>query len=836
MEPRAWDTHDPHINTVTTTNHLHLHHFLPHSPSPAPYFHIFNQSERTLMDNKPHPPFRSFSLASSASLNLSSTNITRVPSGPLLTVNLALNRTSSAQDHMYHKAKVMLRALGQIEGMGPYLNAAYSAAERCAEQQALALPQQLQTDGLSSNAFRASVGSSGFSIHLGHSQTSQNVKNIEKNCIFSFTAGILPASLSTDPVTELWKLLQQGVPLCLLFNAACPDAQKIEFDSNDDLNTSKKNVYLFLCEYQKHPSFSGGDMFTISDVYLDSSHDLLKVMKVVSTVLDKLGPQSDLDSSMPDIGELKLTDDKSKVFRELIQTERKYLSDLELLLDYKEELSNAEAISSEQLHMLFPNLSEVVDFHRRLLNGFECNTNVPTKYQRIGLVFLHASNGPFKAYEPWTIGQISAIELINREAPNLRKASTLLDPGFELQSYIIKPIQRLCKYPLLIKELIKAYSDCADTECYYELQRASVAMKDVANQVNEAQRRAENVGFCQSLMERVNNWRGFSIKDQGELLYHAPVAVKDGENEKEYIACLFEQILFFFSEVPSHESKHKEKKMREFLTLRKKSSSGMSSSTANLLENLNSVKDKTSLELKGRVYVSEIYIINSLNLPGYWLLISWTGKKGSGVFKLRYKTEEVRSQWETCLRQLKQNEIDARHRRSRDSRGSLTAYEGLDAGNESPMAYSGRNDGTPSTQRHHSSSSTMSMMKLSRNQPGSSRVSSSSTNGHQTSHEPVLPGLIVAINLIYKKARIEQPLLISSGALFFELHLRISAHTALSSNVDEDVVISKLKYKDEDGDYVVMDSNDDWSLAVDMLEELLEADESAEKALTIWVS
>ncbi|KAF3992097.1 hypothetical protein FT663_02414 [Candidozyma haemuli var. vulneris] len=789
------------------------------------------------MENTPHPPFRSFSSASSASLNSSSTNITRVPSGPLLTLNSALNRTSSAQDHMYHKAKVMLKALAQVEGMTPYLNAAYTAAERCAEQQALALPQQLQTDGSSANAFRASVGSGGFSIHSGQSSASQNVKNIEKNCIFTFTAGILPASLSTDPVTELWKLLQQGVPLCLLFNAACPDTKKIEIDPSDDLNTSKKNVYLFLCEYQKHPSFSSDNMFTISDVYSDSSHDLLKVMKVVSTVLDKLGPQTPEENSIPDIGELKLTDDKSKVFRELIQTERKYLADLELLLAYKQELSNADAISSEQLHLLFPNLNEIVDFHRRLLNGFECNTNVPTKYQRIGSVFLHASNGPFKAYEPWTIGQISAIELINREAPNLRKASSILDPGFELQSYIIKPIQRLCKYPLLIKELIKAYSDCADTECYYELQRASVAMKDVANQVNEAQRRAENVGFCQSLMERVNNWRGFSIKDQGELLYHAAVAVKDGDNEKEYIACLFEQILFFFSEVPSHESKHKEKKMREFLTSRKKSSSGMSSSTANLLENLNSVKDKTSLELKGRVYVSEIYIINSLNLPGYWLSISWTGKKGSGVFKLRYKTEEVRSQWEACLRQLKQNEIDARHRRSRDSRGSLTAYESHEyPHNDSPVSHPTRVDGTPSTQRHHSSSSTMSMMKSSKNQPNSSRVSSSSTNGHQMHNEPVSPGSIVAINLIYKKSRIEQPLLISSGASFFELHSRISAHIASSATVDDDVVISKLKYKDEDGDYVVMDSNDDWSLAVDMLEELFEADETAERALTIWVS
>lgn len=725
--------------------------------------------------------------------------------------------------------------------MEPCLNAAYSAAERCAEQQALALSQKLQqSDGISSLAFRSSVGSGGFSIYLDHSTSSNQGSAPINNNIFTFTAGVLPANLSVDPVTQLWKLFQQGAPLCLVFNSIRPNLP-IPVASSDDLRACKKAVYEFIIAIKTQLHLDDDFIFTISNVFLDSSHDLLKVMRVVNHLMEMnpLVSEPTLDPSLPDIGDLKLTDDRSKVFRELIQTERKYLSDLELLMKYRDELLNAELIANEQLHVLFPNLNDIVDFHRRLLNGLECNINVPTKYQRIGSVFLHASNGPFKSYEPWTIGQISAIELINRESANLKKSSSLIDPGFELQSYIIKPIQRLCKYPLLLKELIKAYGDSTDSPYYNELSMAHVAMKDVANQVNEAQRRAENVGFLQNLVERVKNWRGFNLRDQGDLLYHSVVAVKDGDSEKEYVAYLFENIIFFFIEVHTADGKPKDKKMRDILTTRKKSGNGMSSSTANLLENLNSVKEKSTLELKGRVYISEIYNISSSNLLGYMLVISWSGKKESGSFTLRYRTEEPRNQWETCLRQLKTNEMNSQiQRKPRDSRGSLGTHESYDNynGNGSPMSYYPQHDGTPmSSQRHNSSSSTMSMMKGSRIHSGSVGGASANSHDHRVSDPLETAGPPVIVELYCNKVKIAEPLRVSMNVSFFDLHLKISSHIAASGTTGDDVVISKLKYKDEDGDFVVMDSNDDWVLALDMVNELCEQD-GVERSLTIWVS
>lgn len=729
---------------------------------------------------------------------------------------------------MYYKCNALLHRLSKVPGMEPYVIAARAPAEKCAEQQALALSQLLQQSDQTNKTFRTSVGSLGFSIYLDQSAGSHGTASAVSTNTFTFTAGVLPANLSVDPATQLWKLFQRGTPLCILFNNICPD-EAIAIQEGDDLRMCKKAVYDFVVAVKTSHLVDDEAMFTISNVFSDNTHDLLRIVLVILSLLDefKLAPYDQQESELAShFAEIQIADERSKVFNELIQTERKYISDLELLLQYRNELRNADALSSEQLHILFPNLSDIVDFHRRLLAGLECNINVPTKYQRIGSIFVHASNGPFAAYEPWTVGQISAIELINREAANLKKASSLIDPGFELQSFIIKPIQRLCKYPLLLKELIKTYSDSSNATYYNELLMANAAMKEVANQVNEAQRRAENVGFLQNLTDRVKNWRGFNLKEQGELLYHSVVTIKDGDNVKEYVAYLFERIIFFFVENSTSEGKPKEKTKRDLFSSRKKSHSHVSSSAANLIESLNGGRDSSILELKGRVYISEIYNIASGNLLGYTLVISWSGRKESGSFTLKYRTEETRNQWENCLRFLKSSEMNNHmHRRLRDLRGSFggeISYEQLLQNGTSANESSSNRSSHDSFKRLFSSSSTYSMMKSNR-------------NGEHIG-KPIEPTANpIGIKVHYKNTKIDATMMVASTLLFFELRDRVWDHIVANCEVHGSNRLTKVKYKDEEGDFVVMDSLDDWQVAVEMTEELAE-ENGGEMSLAIWAS
>lgn len=779
------------------------------------------------------PPNRSFSTTLSISLQSSNTSITRVALGPLVN----FNKQSLALDHLHYQCLLLKYRLEAIEGMEPYLSLAFNQAEQCAEQQALTLAQQMQQDNRS-NDYRSLMGSAGFSIHLDYSSSTIANANrlLASNHIYTFTLGVLPANISVDPATLIWKLFQQGAPLCLVFNALYKDYQIPVVDS-DDLRICKKSVYDFLIAVKTHLKYDDDAMFTISNVFLDSTQDLLKICKVVKRMLDKVVPESLAAEKADRALEITITDNMSKVFKEIVETERKYVQDLELLCAYKTELQNAELILSEQIHILFPNLNEIIDFQRRFLNSLECNIKVPEKYQRIGLIFIHAASGPFKAYEPWTIGQLAAIDLINKELGNLRKLSVLLDPGFELQLYIIKPIQRLCKYPLLLRELLKAAdeSDANESTVYQEIVLANALMREMANQVNEAQRRAENVEYLKSLRDRVSNWRGFNLKDQGDLLYHGIVGVRDAENEKEYVAYLFERIVFFFVEVDRPDGKKAEKDKKKILLTRKKSSA--SASTASLLESLNQKLTLTPLELKGRVYILEIYNISLSNSNGYTLVISWLGKKESGLFTLRYRTEEVRNQWEHCLRLLKTNEMNSQiHRKLRDSQSADSTLYDPSANSSVSGVDSLSRLSNGLAYRHNSSLLTFSMMRLGRklgSAPGSAGAERTSSGfpvpftptGVTTAPQLPSPAQAdITIRLLCNQANVGT-VQVSPQVQFDEVSQKI-----VETVQAEVPTVSKLKYKDEDGDFVVMDLNDDWVLALDMLEEAGGGD------LTIWVS
>lgn len=802
----------------------------------------------------PGAVFRSISTNSTVSVNSSTSNIKRVALGPFLLSTMSLNRLSSAEEHMHYKCLDLRLKLKNIKGMEPFLNLAFNSAEQCAEQQALALSQQL--DGSGNNDFRASIGSSGFSIYSdtssGASMTNGHGSN--SNSLFTFTAGVLPASLSVDPATQMWKLFQQGAPLCLIFNSVYPEYQ-IPIVSSDDLRICKKSVYDFLIAVKMYLKFDDDSMFTISNVFLDSTHDLMKIIKVVNMILNikPISKSSSSDVDHLNMAELSLTEDR-KVFKEIVETERKYIQDLELMSSYRDELRSEDFIASEQIEILFPNLNEIIDFQRRFLNGLECNINVAPKYQRIGSVFIHIASHALRAYEAWILGQMSALDIINKESNNLRKSSTLIDPGFELQSMIIKPVQRLCKYPLLLKELLKTMPEYRDNSIppsasFNELLVAEVSMKEVANKVNEAKRRAENVGHLQSLAERVQNWRGFNLRDQGDLLHHGIVAVRDSESEKEYVAYLFEKIIFFFIAIQK-DPKEKEKKKRELLSSKKKSSSSIpSSSTANLLESLNSAKDKSILELKGRVYILEIYNI-STNQTSNNLVISWSGKKESGSFSLRYRTDEIRNQWEQCLRSLKATEmlVQRRLKEAHISNETLTNRDSgaYDLSYNSSLSHnttnnvndtiSLRSSSDSSFRRHDSSSSSFSMMRQARSKSTAEGSRVSSAENHRSSQVSTLLHLI-DIKLIYNKMNISEILTVPSTIQFNELYHKISSKIASSQEIHDDIVVNKLRYKDEDGDFVVMYSNDDWNLAIDMLEEMNESsDEDLPPTLNIWVS
>lgn len=59
-----------------------------------------------------------------------------------------------------------------------------------------------------------------------------------------------------------------------------------------------------------------------------------------------------------------------------------------------------------------------------------------------------------------------------------------------MQSFLIKPIQRICKYPLLLKELLKHTPD--DHPDYEYLSKSCQSIEEIVKKINERKREKDN--------------------------------------------------------------------------------------------------------------------------------------------------------------------------------------------------------------------------------------------------------------------------------------------------------------------------------------------------------
>ncbi|CAG8460819.1 17373_t:CDS:10 [Acaulospora morrowiae] len=452
-----------------------------------------------------------------------------------------------------------------------------------------------------------------------------------------------------DPVTLLWQTFRLGYPLCALFNALQPQKPlKVAFEEDkpgavkSKANANKASVYHFLVACKEELNLHPDQAFSISQLYQDDTNGFVKVINTVKLVTDKIEEKGLLDLSKKQLSRNsdpeKPTDNRAKVVRELLETERKYVQDMEALQNYARELKNQDVVSADTIHLLFANLNNLVDFQRRFLIGVESMSSEPPAEQRFGHLFIQMEEN-FAVYEPFCANYQSASELVIQETPNLQKLAHLVEPTYELPSLLIKPIQRICKYPLLLQELLK-FSNKEETPYYEEIEQGLHAIKRVTDRVNETRRKQENEAVVRDLERRVEDWKGHRISQFGELLLEDIFTMSKDDSEREYHVYLFEKILLCCKETNPKKSQGKQQK------------------------NNGRKQKRASLQLKGRIFIRNITAVmnndqekqlpnpNSSRHGSLSLKVYWKGDTELESFLLKCRTEEQLKQWQTTLDKL----------------------------------------------------------------------------------------------------------------------------------------------------------------------------------------
>ncbi|XP_054978330.1 proto-oncogene DBL isoform X4 [Sorex araneus] len=213
---------------------------------------------------------------------------------------------------------------------------------------------------------------------------------------------------------------------------------------------------------------------------------------------------------------------KSHVLNELIKTERLYVHELfTVLLGYRAEMDNPAMFGlmppllRNKKDILFGNMAEIYEFHNNIfMNSLENCMNAP---ERVGPCFLERKDD-FKIYAIYCQNKPRSEAVWKKfsECAFFQECQRKLKHRLGLDSYLLKPVQRITKYQLLLKELLKYSQDCAGVD---QLKEALDAMLDLLKSVNDSMHQVS-----------INGYKG-NINDLGKMITQNAFSVWTGHRK-----------------------------------------------------------------------------------------------------------------------------------------------------------------------------------------------------------------------------------------------------------------------------------------------------------------
>ncbi|XP_039666683.1 guanine nucleotide exchange factor DBS isoform X5 [Perca fluviatilis] len=201
--------------------------------------------------------------------------------------------------------------------------------------------------------------------------------------------------------------------------------------------------------------------------------------------------------------EESLSNRRRHIMTELIETERLYVEELQSIMEgYFAELDNSELSHlippsvGNRRDVLFGNLPEIYEFHNRtFLRELE---NCAEKPELVGTCFLKRKE-ELKVYEKYCQNKPRSEVLWRQCGDSLffQECQKKLDHKLSLDAYLLKPVQRITKYQLMLKEMLK----CSKGDGTAELEEALTTMLDIIKSVNDSMHQIAITGFEGNLSE-----------------------------------------------------------------------------------------------------------------------------------------------------------------------------------------------------------------------------------------------------------------------------------------------------------------------------------------------
>ncbi|KAM5165423.1 rho guanine nucleotide exchange factor 4 [Mantella aurantiaca] len=219
---------------------------------------------------------------------------------------------------------------------------------------------------------------------------------------------------------------------------------------------------------------------------------------------------------------------RTNVINEILNTEKDYIKHLKDICEgyIKQCRKRADMFTEEQLWTIFGNIEDIYKFQKKFLKTLEKRINKEAPHlSEIGYCFLQYQTD-FQIYSEYCnnhpnacteLSKLSKVKKYGYFFETCRLVQKMID--ISLDGFLLTPVQKICKYPLQLAELLKytnpQHRDFADVEA------ALNAMKNVAKLINERKRRLENIDKIAHWQSSIEDWEGEDILTRSSELIHS---------------------------------------------------------------------------------------------------------------------------------------------------------------------------------------------------------------------------------------------------------------------------------------------------------------------------
>nr|XP_009675579.1 PREDICTED: probable guanine nucleotide exchange factor MCF2L2 isoform X4 [Struthio camelus australis] len=306
---------------------------------------------------------------------------------------------------------------------------------------------------------------------------------------------------------------------------------------------------------------------------------------------------------------------RSHIINELIETERVYVEELQSIIEgYASEMDNPSLVHlipsalQNKKEVLFGNLPEIYDFHNRIfLKEIENCIENPDLLARC---FLKRKED-LQIYEKYCQNKPRSEALWRQCGDSIffQECQRKLDHKLSLDAYLLKPVQRITKYQLLLKEMLKCSKNSEGTA---ELEEALATVLDIIKSVNDSMHQIAITGY-----------EG-DVSELGKLLMQGSFNVwtdhKKGHNKVKDLARFkpMQRHLFLYTKMLLFCKKREENTDGHEKTASYSFKNSLKMSTVGITENVKGDNKKFEIWYNGR---EEVYIIqaSSVELKNTWI-------------------------------------------------------------------------------------------------------------------------------------------------------------------------------------------------------------------------